>query len=767
MAQNVYVTSPTEEWEGLVAWDGELFDPMFHSDTNFTGQGSSFASNYHVAESVNSEQPYLVSAPPSVVDGPPSLEYTFSAPPSMVGDSSSYGQAYCTSPSFDTNATSPLLSQGTGHYFGSFDACDRTLSPLVPTQESPILDTRWDRIEDSLPSTGSFEATTETVFNPHIAGSAHSFSGRDVRASQVFANVGTWTDHPQINIEPIVEADEYSPEAAPISIPYPHSQSLNTFPSWPRSEEAPLHIRSRAVTIPQAKRRPASFNSAISQSQWSQRVPPMLSVSPGTSRRQRSVALSRSNSRNGSRRGMATPSPTESFGWVSYHINSQTNRLAPTSTEGMQGRTPRGRKKGLTAEQRTHAALMRVVGACANCQRRKEKCDPGTPCKSCLDHYKGDLVNHPCRDRVLSDQSSAFLSDRLGWHPTARPLESFLAPNDFAIHSGFTYNIPLYFGFGPPLSMSVHALEIENMQTQIHKHVVYSWPPESGTGDMCNHAVLPAVLTTLAMSNLMQTLDRHLALLVTNHFRHFPLYTSPLRILRDVYVYFRSLSSTPQSRTLHQALKLLVLVHIGGDITLPPPSDNLVLSQLVQDTMGTSSNLTPTPCFIRSQFGKVMPGLALSLMKDVLSSLEQLLLNRECEDWPITLAILITVLMTIESIQYHAAKAPYHSSYDAPRSSNTDDNHHLDEEGVKTLLAFYSACFSGCHARLRPDWEGEATPSQCASSPDDVFVENVREAIRKATSVGYLSRKVTEKRDGDDMGHFFDRLVARLLLLKL
>tara|TARA_R110002003_G_scaffold97_18_gene7894 strand:- start:11492 stop:12346 length:855 start_codon:yes stop_codon:yes gene_type:complete len=283
---------------------------------------------------------------------------------------------------------------------------------------------------------------------------------------------------------------------------------------------------------------------------------------------------------------------------------------------------------------------------------------------------------------------------------------------------------------------------------------------------MHTHAVLPAVLTKDAMSNLMHTLDRHLALLVTNHFRHFPLFTSPLRILRDVYVFFRSLPSSPPSRTLHQALKLLVLVHIGGDITLPSPSDDLVLSQLVQSTMSMSNDLTPTPCFIRSQFGKVMPGLALSLMKEVLSSLEQLLLNRECEDWPTTLAILITVLMTVESIQYHAAKLPYHHSYDAPRSSHSEDNHHLDEDGVKTLLAFYGACFSGCHARLRPDWEGEATLSRRASSPDDVFIESVREAIRKATSVGYLSRKVTEKRQGDDMGYFFDRLVARLLLLK-
>ncbi|KAF2033781.1 hypothetical protein EK21DRAFT_108570 [Setomelanomma holmii] len=766
MATNIYVSSPTEEWEGLMDWGEEIFDPMFYSNTNFTGQGNNLAQDYHIAESVNSEQPYIVSAPPSLADGPPSLEYT-----SIGGASSSFGQVYCTSPSFDTNATSPRLGQGNGQYFGSFDTCDRAISPLTSINDSPILDTRCEYIEDSLPPTRSLETTTETVFNPHITGSSHSFSGRDVRASQVFANVGTWTDQPQINIEPIAEGDEYIAEAAPIAIPYSHSQSFNsTFTSWPRSEEFARHFRSRAITIPQSSHRPASYKAATAQSQWTQRVPPALSVSPVTSRRPRSVALSRSNSRNGSRRSVASPSPTsassEGFGWVSYHINSQTNRLAPTSTEGLQGRTPRGRKKGLTAEQRSHAALMRIIGACANCQRRKEKCDPGTPCKSCLDHYKGDLVNHPCRDRVLSDQSSAFLSDRLGWHPTARSLESFLGPNNFNILTGVTYKIPLNFGFGPELWLPVHALQIEDLHVHTHEHVIYTWPPVSSTGDMHTHAVLPAVLTTDAMSNLTKILDRHLALLVTNSFRQFPLFTSPLRILRDVYVYFRQLSGSPQSGTLHQALKLLVLVHIGGDITLPSPSADLALSQLVQSTMGITDDHIPTPCFIRSQFGRVMPGLALSLMKEVLSSLEQLLLNRECEDWPVTLAILITILMTVESIQYHAAKLPYHNSYDAPQFSNSEENHHLDDEAVKTLLAFYNACFSGCHARLRPDWEGEATQSQRASSPDDEFVENVRKAISRASGGGYLFQKVNERGKGDDMGYSFDRLVAKLLLLK-
>jgi hypothetical protein len=766
MTQTNYITPSAEDWQELVAWDGEeIFDPIFHSDTRFTGPGDNLASEYHLSESVDSEQAYLVSAPPSLADGTPSLEYTVSAPPSVL--SSSFGQVYCTSPSFDNTTTSPTGAYGDSRYFGSFDTCDSALSPFEYPRESPILDTRYDRIPHSLPITSSSEIPTETVFNPYVAGSSHSFSGLDVRASQML-NVGTWMDQPQI-IEPIAEADEYNADAAPIAIPSPHSQSFNdSLISDPWSVQLDQHFRSRAVSIPQSSRQPTSYNAAIAQSQRAQRAPPILSVSPVSYRRPRSVTLSRSSSRAGSRRSVATPSPTsEGLGWVVYQMNTQTNRLAPTSIEGTHGRTPRGRKKGLTSEQRSHAALMRIIGACGNCQRRKEKCDPGTPCKSCLEHYKGDLVNHPCRDRVLSDQSGTFLSESLGWHPTARPLESFLSATSFDITSDITYNIPVYFGFGPSLTVPVHALHMATNEPHLHNHFIYSWPPESGNVLEHTHAVLPAVLTRHAMSDLMQTLDTHLSLLVSHHFRHFPLYCSPLRILRDVYVFYRSLpTDSSQSRTLHQALKLLVLVHVGGDITLPAPNHNQALSRLVHDTMEIYDNSEPTPCFIRSQFGSIMPGLALSLMKEVLSSLEQLLLNRDGEDWPMSLAILITVLMTIESIHYHAAKVPYHNSFDTPRSSILVEDHNVDNEGVNTLLAFYTACFSGCHARLRPDWEGEVTQPQQNSRPEDVFVESVRGSIKKASSAGYLSRKATEKRQGDDMEYFFDRLVARLLLLK-
>jgi hypothetical protein len=165
-----------------------------------------------------------------------------------------------------------------------------------------------------------------------------------------------------------------------------------------------------------------------------------------------------------------------------------------------------------------------------------------------------------------------------------------------------------------------------------------------------------------------------------------------------------------------------------------------------------------------------MPRLALGLMKEVLSSLEQLLLNKEIDEWPVSLAVLITVLMTIESIHYHAAKLPYHNDYDTTRPSNSEDYLREDDHGVEALLAFYSACYSGCHARLRPDWEGETTSvfrnGKNHTSPEDTFIENLREAIRNANHGGYLVKKANQKRENDDMEYFFDRLVARLLLLR-
>jgi len=163
-------------------------------------------------------------------------------------------------------------------------------------------------------------------------------------------------------------------------------------------------------------------------------------------------------------------------------------------------------------------------------------------------------------------------------------------------------------------------------------------------------------------------------------------------------------------------------------------------------------------------------------MREILLSLEQLLLNREVHEWSVAVATLIVLLITIESIQYHAAKLPFHHSHDTPMvrsQSKQERDYRGDEEGVRQLLEFYAACFSGCHARLSPDWRGDpevgsrpGNAKSMALPPEDKFIEGIRDAARKATPE-YLEAKAAEAWKRDDMSYFFDRLAARLLVLKV
>lgn len=413
---------------------------------------------------------------------------------------------------------------------------------------------------------------------------------------------------------------------------------------------------------------------------------------------------------------------------------------------------------------------MRVVGACANCKKRKERCDKGIPCRSCLNHFKGNLIRHPCRGHNLSNLSKAFLSERLGWHPTARALESFL-PHDFAVSNNITYIIPINLGFGPDLHIPVHALHVKGQGTLCHEHIVYSWPPKDtdSTTQVHTHAVLPAIISPEGMSKITTTLDNHLSLIVDQHFRSFPLYCSPLKLLRNIYIFYRTLNNLVHKEILQKALKLLVLVHIGGDLTLPPPSSDDALSHLVRTTLPSGVGLIqsgsiPTPCFIRSQFGSVLPEMAHTLMHSVLSSLELILLNHEPEEWPVALAILLVTLMTIESIHYHDAKLPYHHLYDSkspPDHQAQARARELDDQNVDTLLNFYFTCYHESHTRLSCELNDKS------STGGDKFVECVREALMKLNGSRYLQKKAAEKRNQESMEYFFDRLVARLLVLKV
>lgn len=750
-----YTGTPLEEWQDFVLWDEDSFDnpTKTRGDTHlgFLGIGVS-----------GTESPYIISAPQSNYDGPSSYDYNVSAPPSIIGESASYGQFYGTSPTVSSTATSPLVGRDDGRYFGSFGACDNFLSPLREATESPLIDTTRERIIDS---TSSLATTAGQVFNPHLASSYQAFSGRDMVASQILtSNTGTWAE-PSFVGESIAEGDENSTSTSTAPIPIIRAQTQSTNGSFDSYDPLrySLDHRTRAVTIPQPN---GSRSAGTARSRF---APPMLSTSP-IQRRSRSTTLSRSSSRNEQRKNRTSPSPTstQSFGFVTMQMDSQSGRMAASTTpDGPQTRLAKGRKKALDPTQRKEAALMRIIGSCSNCRKRKEKCDSGTPCKACLKHYKGDLINHPCRNHALANLAEALLSNRSSWHPTNRRLQECMRTADYKISTDITYKIPLHFGFGLPMSLEVHPVLVSHLQLPcVHEHLVYSWPPESSAPATHTQPVLPALLTSPALSGLEQTLDAHLEHLVMSEFKAFPPYLSPLRILHKTYTFFRSLPKSSESaQLLLQALKLLVLVHVGGDITLPKQSESDSLQQLVRCTMNISEEYRPSPCLIRSQFGAVMPKLAGRLMKEVLSTLERILFSRNGDHWPIALATLIVVFMTIESIQYHAAKLPYHDAYDSNRAETTPGSFEADDSAVNTILASYKACFEACHTRLRPEWKGDLATTGPGTSTDQ-FVKSVREAIAKDGVEGYLQGKVDEKRfDEEDMGFFFDRLVAKLLLL--
>ncbi|KAF1929514.1 uncharacterized protein M421DRAFT_419300 [Didymella exigua CBS 183.55] len=749
-----YASTPLEEWQDFVLWDEDCY-------SSATANRCSTHLVYLGTDVSGTESPYATSAPPSNYDGPSSYDYNVSAPPSIIGESSSYGQFYGTSPTISSTATSPLVGRDDGRYFGSFGACDKFLSPLRETNESPLIDTTRERIIDS---TSSLAMTAGQVFTPHLAISNQAFSGRDMVASQILtSNTGTWAE-PSFVDESIAEGDENSSSilTAPIPIIRAQTMSLNgSFDSYDPLRHS-LDNRTRAITIPQ----PSGTRSAgAARSRF---APPMLSTSP-VQRRPRSSTLSRSSSRAEYRKNRTSPSPTsaQSFGFVTMQMDSQSGRMAASTTpEGPHTRVAKGRKKSLDPKQRSDAALMRIIGSCSNCKKRKEKCDPGTPCKSCLKHYKGDLVNNPCRNHALAHLSEAFLSSKHGWHPTNRTLQDCMRTDKLTISTDITYKIPLHFGFGLPMSLEVHPVLLNNQQSCVHEHLVYSWPPSSSPPATLPQPVLPALLTSSMLSSLEQSINVHLEHLVMSEFKAFPPYCSPFRILHRTYVFFRSLTKGSEpAHLLLQALKLLVLVHVGGDITLPKQSENDSLRQLVRCTMNVPEHYQPSPCLIRAQFGAIMPLLAGKLMKEVLSTLERILLSRNGDHWPIALATLIVVLMTVESIHYHAAKLPYHHAYDDDSPSTPVGSFGAGESAVDTILSLYKECFSACHTRLQPNWKGDPHTNTGQSTSTDHFIKSVREALAKDGVESYLGGKASEKRfEEEDMEFFFDRLVARLLL---
>ncbi|KAF1987764.1 hypothetical protein K402DRAFT_412005 [Aulographum hederae CBS 113979] len=526
---------------------------------------------------------------------------------------------------------------------------------------------------------------------------------------------------------------------------------------------------------------------------------------------------------------MAIPRADSSFSTLSK---------SPTAC-GKRPRVPRGRTGPLNPKARQDAAFMRRFKACDSCRKRKAKCDAGIPCKSCVLSFGANLLLQPCRGKVLASLAIVLLSAAKIF-PAHRPISSFLGLTPYTLQPS-THTIQLNFGFGPSIPRRITLIAPADSKKLIHDHTIYTWPPpphRTTPHTRAAHYVFPAILSETA--DLPQVLSNHLSVLVDAHFRHFPLFSSRLHILRDIYIFYRRLPpATPMRELLHKSLKLLVLVHVGGDVTLVP-SDPVAMglakkffpllegvlesptSDCGEDGAGGGgwsgaplcTPREPTPCFIRGQLGAVMPGVAEGLMREVLEGVERASLGRACGGWVGVLAVFCVVLMCIETGEYHGAKRGYHETLDhrnegengngdtekgkGRQLENEQEYHGWSEgekdgqrsEGVEALLGFYRTCYSGCHGQLKVEDDGvtTTTSSSSLSSPNSSwkasggwkyknavdpgledaskqFLASLKTSM--ADAKGYLKERKEEAPGKGDMSGFFDRLLAKLLLLDL
>jgi len=239
---------------------------------------------------------------------------------------------------------------------------------------------------------------------------------------------------------------------------------------------------------------------------------------------------------------------------------------------------------------------------------------------------------------------------------------------------------------------------------------------------------------------------------------------------------------------LRQALKLLILIHVGGDTKLDEGCRSLSHEIIAQTfpAIEDSEPVIATPCFIRGQMGPYLAEIAKTLMRDVLKRIEDLSLTPEnCQYFPVVLSTFAVLFMAMESIQYHAAKESYHALYDsdAVRAGERQQALANEEEGVKNLLKFYADCFGDYHAKLHDHSASTfqhfttTTATKSASGGDSerdrtiAYLRELKGAVDRARK--YLIAKrdstvaITRENVGKgDMSAYFDRLLAKLFLVR-
>lgn len=419
---------------------------------------------------------------------------------------------------------------------------------------------------------------------------------------------------------------------------------------------------------------------------------------------------------------------------------------------------------------------------------------------------------------------------RGGIFPTHRTVEDFLP----AGYKTTSHALPakLIFGFGPSIAVKIRII-IPNGDSKTrltHNHLMYQWPlgeKQLTERRQYKHEVFPAILPD--DGQLRTLLEQQLTVLVEDHFESFPRHQSKLEVLPSIHKFYKTIPESEVRRLLGNCLRLLVLVHMGGDFQMDEEdaATRSIRAHLVRsgilggdglgsppddfDTCPRNMGKFPVPCFIRGQFGKIMPQLANDLMVDILSQLEKFCLTQKCELWVPVLAAFTVIIMTVESIDYHAEKISFHASLDhgtsniktsptsiaaaalsqSPVAITTTSTHEpsctashgdgphthsatpaLSEQAFNFLLRFYHACFPSCHSQLTDACSGRRRANSAAAAAvqaagqkeaQHTFIAELKNALSSAG--GYLAEKGHDPRvTSDDLSFFFDRKVARFLL---
>ncbi|KAF2665972.1 hypothetical protein BT63DRAFT_458336 [Microthyrium microscopicum] len=453
------------------------------------------------------------------------------------------------------------------------------------------------------------------------------------------------------------------------------------------------------------------------------------------------------------------------------------------------GKQKKGRTGKLTEEQRASAASVRKIGACMTCRKRRARCDEGIPCRSCRRYFRNNpkgLAENPCRGEALHNVADYIL--RQNAFPKG-PFNRFLS-KDYVIEPT-EYDVLLDFGFGNmPFSWKVKLLRAKsgagNHHPFMHKHVEYPWPPQPGRSIKLvrDDLVFPGVLSE--DTDIIAQVEIYLTKLLDNRnqFTYFPLWRSKLKVLRVIYKYYLSLPSNHR-KPLKQALQLLILVHVGGDVRLIP-GDPVAEAINARFFPGLDHEKV-TPCFIRAQLGPIFSTLAHTLMGSVLKQLEQISQSQDSRSFPMIISTFSALFLALESLQYHFEKEAYHSHHDEPGYFHDDSSSTRDLatfEVGDVLLRFYKA--TQCHASLRTlydlaaqrqrDLGGSLPKGYTSLSKLSVQVAGDERTTAFMYSLfgalvyagPYLVEKVQMDTivSSQDMSCFFDRQLAKMYLLE-